>query len=116
MAYNQQTRVKKARRVRTQAFYPCPPPTASELDNYESDDSDDEFIDYNAVSEMCSIFKHATHKISTYFHSLLCFKSMLFFSNKIIFYGSGKSKIFYLRNLPIKTYFRLKLLNVVSLL
>lgn len=55
MAYNQQTRVKKARRARTQAFYPCPPPTASELDNYESD-SDDEFIDYNAVSEFCQYF------------------------------------------------------------
>lgn len=59
MAYNQQSRVKKARRVRTQAFYPCPPPTASELDNYESDDSDDEFIDYNAVSKILSVFQHA---------------------------------------------------------
>lgn len=69
MAYNQQARVKKARRVRTQAFYPCPPPTASELDNYESDDSDDEFIDYNAVSEILSIFQHATHQLSTSLHS-----------------------------------------------
>lgn len=46
---NQHYRVKKARRTRAQAFYPCPPPSASELDNYESD-SDDEFIDYSAVS------------------------------------------------------------------
>lgn len=47
----QHHRVKKSRRVRTQhTFYPCPPPTASELDIYESD-SDDEFIDYNAVSK-----------------------------------------------------------------
>lgn len=35
-------RPKKTRRVRTQAFYPCPPPTAAELDEY-SDDDDDEF-------------------------------------------------------------------------
>lgn len=53
---NQHNRVKKSRRTRTQhTFYPCPPPTASELDNYESD-SDDEFIDYNAVSTQHDIF------------------------------------------------------------
>lgn len=46
--YNPHHRVKKARRVRTQAFYPCPPPTAAELESYESD-SDEEFIDYSAV-------------------------------------------------------------------
>lgn len=48
---NQNHRVKKSRRVRTtqHTFYPCPPPSASELDNYDDDDSDDEFIDYNAV-------------------------------------------------------------------
>lgn len=42
--------MKKARRVRTQhTFYPMPPPSASELENYDDSDSDDEFIDYNAV-------------------------------------------------------------------
>lgn len=52
-AYNQNNnhRVKKSRRARTaQAFYPCPPPTAAELEHYDDSDSDDEFIDYNAVS------------------------------------------------------------------
>lgn len=50
-------RSKKARRVRTQhTFYPCPPPTASELDNYDESDSDDEFIDYNAVRISMCIF------------------------------------------------------------
>lgn len=52
---NQQYRVKKSRRTRAQAFYPCPPPTASELDNYESD-SDEEFIDYNVVSNIHHVF------------------------------------------------------------
>lgn len=48
---NQHYRSKKARRVRTQhTFYPMPPPSASELENYDDSDSDDEFIDYNAVS------------------------------------------------------------------
>lgn len=51
---NQQQRGKKSRRVRTQhTFYPCPPP--SELEAYD-DDSDDEFIDYNAVSAACFDF------------------------------------------------------------
>lgn len=51
---NQAHRVKKSRRVRTQhTFYPCPPPTASELENYDESDSDDEFFDYNAVRTAC---------------------------------------------------------------
>lgn len=57
---NQQYRVKKSRRTRAQAFYPCPPPTASELDNYESD-SDDEFIDYSAVRQFWHVFFARSH-------------------------------------------------------
>lgn len=45
-------RVKKSRRVRTQhTFYPCPPPSAA--DAFGDSDSDDEFVDYNAVSTAC---------------------------------------------------------------
>lgn len=62
------------RRTRTQhTFYPCPPPTASELDNYD-DDSDDEFIDYNAVSQSACL------KIALLF---ACFRTFdhIFFAN-----------------------------------
>lgn len=36
-------RPKKTRRVRPQAFYPCPPPTAAEMDKDDSSDEDDPF-------------------------------------------------------------------------
>lgn len=36
-------RPKKTRRVRPQAFYPCPPPTASEMEKDDSSDEDDPF-------------------------------------------------------------------------
>ncbi|XP_037025678.1 chloride channel protein 2 isoform X3 [Bradysia coprophila] len=36
-------RSKKTRRVRPQAFYPCPPPTAAEMDKDDSSDEDDPF-------------------------------------------------------------------------
>lgn len=44
---------KRKRGVRPQAFYPCPPPSVSELDRYSttsssSSSSDDEFEDYNS--------------------------------------------------------------------
>lgn len=38
-------RPRKARRVRTQAFYPCPPPSASDMDNGSSGSDDDELYD-----------------------------------------------------------------------
>lgn len=71
---NQHYRVKKSRRVRTQhTFYPCPPPSASELDNYDDDSSDDEFIDYNAVRSAC----HFSYFLS--FSFIACSSWMMIF-------------------------------------
>lgn len=37
---NAHARPKKSRRVRPQAFYPCPPPSASEMDGKDNGDDD----------------------------------------------------------------------------
>lgn len=73
-------RVKKSRRVRTQhTFYPCPPPSAA--DAFGDSDSDDEFVDYNAVSTAC-------HFVSTIFNCCMQFLFCCWFCTFKIFFNS----------------------------
>ncbi|KAJ6639380.1 Chloride channel protein 2 [Pseudolycoriella hygida] len=59
-------RPKKNRRVRPQAFYPCPPPTAAELDKDDSSDEDDPF---GYIDTLKQVSNKAIKKFSIKFKS-----------------------------------------------
>lgn len=56
---NMHHRPKKSRRVRPQAFYPCPPPSAAEMG--EKDDSSDEDDPFGYIDTLVSDSKSISH-------------------------------------------------------
>lgn len=58
---NKHHRPKKSRRVRPQAFYPCPPPSAAEMD--EKDDSSDEDDPFGYIDTLVSNHKCILHAL-----------------------------------------------------
>lgn len=53
---NKTHRPKKSRRVRPQAFYPCPPPTLSELErDYDSTDEEEDLDPSGYINTLVSV-------------------------------------------------------------